>query len=223
MNYRSPENFQPESSYSTESNGTYEVSKEELFRLAAIKCAYMEEELVSHLIKSPEILDNSNLRIVNNDIMCLIESSLENLGRKIGQPAKIAFRHLKKGNNGPTVLFLDFDSINTLYISMHTDLPTMERYENLECINPQSVRFAVTNYYFTSEGVYGKLSDIPQSLIVPPPRRSHTYPSSSIENNLYTSEMTAEDFELAGHALQMLINRLKTQEELGMDSGTEEE
>lgn len=38
--------------------------------------------------------------------------------------------------------------------------------------------------------------------------KSHEYPGMSV----YTSKMTEEDFEIAGQALSMLINRLKPQE-----------
>jgi len=39
----------------------------------------------------------------------------------------------------------------------------------------------------------------------------------------YESEMTPGDFEIAGQALQMLINRLKPQEQPEMDSGSSPE
>jgi hypothetical protein len=224
--YKTPEEqskplAEPDENTDTASSPTPESDQETLFRAAAIKCAEMEEEL-SRLMDQTSDKEFRLRKDMDGDMDGIhffkfssgsssIYSTTENIKGVEGG-------HLKGNayilyNNGIANFANDLQ-IHTdkeLRISgINTDSSTREDFELYSKKDPRLASNASTIYYFTPNGDFKKVCEIPVGIVSDPPRKL-MFNNATIKR--YESEMTPGDFELAGQALQMLINRLKPEEQ----------
>lgn len=193
-------------------------TQEELFRAAAVRCAIMEEQLASLLNK----IAQNDPRIMRQPIEGVF---IEGEGNQLSVSSYIEDIKIQEGHN-VSVQFHDgianhakYLGINTnreLHLGLHTDEASRKLYEALSKSDPIIRRDVYTLYYFTEDGEYKKSLGIPPQMkskmdksrrpLLPVP----DFPGEdhSIFHQVYESEMLAGDFEIAGKALQMLIDRL---------------
>lgn len=187
-------------------------------KMAARKCAQMEEELAELL--------QSKINPNPDDIITTVPTGIQGLLIKGGSEGTLSIESLRESVGVPDKLTpirffvyphtneidtteakrLGIETNKKLIIEMHSDEPTREAYE-------ESVKerwsFASTTYYFTSKGDMGKVSRIPVDVSVDP-NRPILIPSNKFGSaNVYESEMTPHDFEIAGQAITMLIDKVR--------------
>lgn len=190
------------------------IDQETLFRAAAIKCAQMEEEL-AQLMKNK--LNGKDYVKIEKDVYLnklmkatTLASYIENIkGVEGGQLNGIASISFLDGLANDAEK-LGIKTNRELMVGLHADEKTCKQFNEFAKKDPTIASNASTMYYFTQDGEYKKSSRIPVGVTVDSSRPT-LYPKGGIVN-VYESEMTAGDFEIAGQALQMLINRLKPQE-----------
>ncbi len=204
------------------------TDQETLFRAAAIKCAEMEEELNSLMEQTHEQEfkaknEDAQIRFVKAYYPRRQLSSLTSWKENIGRSNQRSVVQFNNGYTGSISYDGEKLGINTkmeLLVGLHTDEPTRKEFEEFEKIYPEGARYdASTIYFFNTQGEFRKLSLIPRGMSVDP-SRIPLYSRSYSGSKKYESEMTPGDFELAGQALQMLINRLKPQEQQEVDPGS---
>lgn len=198
------------------------TDQEVLFRAAAIRCAQMEEELYQLIWDTPppkggilihdERFGKKTLGVYigrseysKGQVCTKIASYIEDISSirpNFPGRVRIAFEDNNGGRGYPTI-----DTKRELTIDIHGDDPTQEAFTEAVRRNPEQ-RPSTTHYYFNEAGDYKKVVNIPYGIEVDPKRKP------LIENGRsFESEITLGDFEFAGRVLQMLINRLKPQEE----------
>lgn len=183
--------------------------QEQLFKAAAIKCAQMEEGLAILMDKAnPNDLGGGVhlLKFENTDattLLSYVESFLGVEGGQLKGKANIHFSdgiaNFAKELKIPTNRELHIGGINT-------DIATRKEFEEYAKRDPMITSNTGTYYYFTSEGEYRKVCDIPEVINVDPTRKL-MFHGATIKR--YESQMHAEDFEIAGQALVMLKKRVE--------------
>ena len=93
---------------------------------------------------------------------------------------------------------------------MYTDEETRDQFKELTKKDPKMASNFNTIYYFTANGDFRKISIVDSRSNIRIPDQQPLY-SAQIATG-YRSEMTQEDFEIAGRALQELIGKLNPQE-----------
>lgn len=191
---------------------TEDETKEQLFRAASIKCAQMEDELVDAVknrgsAKVGGIFGDSVVSLIEfGDEKFLLYSSAEKLigveGGQLGGRVPIEFI---ENITESYVRKIGMDTSHTLSIGLHTDEETRDEYARLAKQDPRNASNAYTRYYFNSNGDYGKISDIPNSIIISSERQP-LFRNDSFGR--YESKMTFGDVEIAGRVLKMLKNRV---------------
>ena len=185
----------------------------------------MEEEVID-LLKSQPYVSLKDLSIQTDRGVTVrykcphMRSSIDRAAQK-EHPTEILFDHDEEG-----VMYAEKLGINTnRFIGLtdtHSDEQTREQYIRFLELNEWASFTTKTRYYFTQDGEYKKASTMHLKGL------SRTDPNRKVLGTngtyiTYESEMTPGDFEIAGQALQMLINRLKPQEQPEMDSGSSPE
>lgn len=190
--------------------------EETLFRAAAIKCAQMEENLSGLLQEQPY-----HLRVTKDPYYLDAPSSQGVIVRRKGSDYFIISQAEELSTQNPYIRFgysrkgyglknIGIDSHCDFFIQMHTDRSTMDAVEEARKKNPDSSREG-TRYYFDKHGAHRKEIYVRNNVDVKLDP-FHKLVQKDEYTNTYETEMTAGDFELAGQALQMLINRLKPQD-----------
>lgn len=189
-------------------------SQGDRFRAAAILCAGLENDISNLLRKNPHIPFIPGTHISSIGSAIRFDSNIESL-----TPSEVDMQY----NRNTSITFFDgltsfhmkeevkelgVRTDRALAVGFHTDMPTLKAYQEYLQQNPNGD--ASTVYYFDEEGRYGKISIMPQGVKVDPDRQTFAgrNPRSSLEVVYYESEMTSEDFELAGLALASLKKRI---------------
>ena len=188
-------------------------AQEERFRLAAIKLAMMEDELISVAEKLdwpknsiyPKLARNKEdnfhvSRLPHGGV--IIISYIEGFKDLEGKNASIWFSvdpiHTEKAKE------VSVDTNKLLCIGILADKPAEKLYK--EMIQEELIASYIdTRYYFSHDGEYGKTIYINPPVQIPGREKL----SESNDMVIYTSEMTEHDFEIAGQALTMLRKRLE--------------
>jgi hypothetical protein len=196
---------------------TPQADQEQLFRTAAIELAKEEEEILGLMEEVPfdestEKIKNawisSDTYILRNDLngFFSIVSSEEKITGPDKDPRLLTFGDSVRKD--ARELGIDTNRSIRIY-GHHSDEPTMEAFKYYEKTSPRRAKGASTEYYFTSEGEYKKVSWIPKNVDIDPTRhRLNRRDIRSWEASAFESQMTAGDFELAGVVLATLKNRL---------------
>ncbi len=191
-------------------------TQEELFRAAAVRCAKMEEQLASLVQKVASNKPGSISQPLKGVLIesygnhLSVSSNIEDIKIQESDTVGIKFNdgianHAKR---------LGINTNRELLLWLHTDEASRKLYEDLSKTDPIIANNAYTLYYFTEDGEYKKSSSIPSRMkkMMDKSRRplfsKIPEEGDSKAMEVYESEMTAGDFEIAGQALQMLINRL---------------
>lgn len=183
-----------------------EIPREEHFRLAAKRLALMEEEISQILIKGEDAGLTHVSHMGNNEFQT--SSVDENIYQPNGQKAYIG---LNIGFSQDGHLFQLPESTNELRISLLSESGLKEQCENYfkeNASNTDDESPFNTKYLFTLEGDYKKTIDIPHDFPMSDERKPLEVDEFDEGEDIYESEMTEDDFELAGRALLMLKNRL---------------
>lgn len=193
----------------------HQTDQEIQFRTAAIKCAQMEDELVTLMQQNLNGARQAMLRGVQIHADDYTPSpSLQTIVEDIKgiEDGWYVGKVLLRFNGGFAKHAKDFgiETDKTLLLGLHTDEPTRGQFNEYAKEDPKMASYAETYYYFTPDGNYAKCSLIPSTVLVTDGRQ----PLAGYERaTYYKSEMTPGDFEIAGQALNILIKRLKPQEE----------
>lgn len=209
---------------------------EERMKMAAIKCAVMEDEIEELLRKTAgnkTRLDSDTFTIAQEDDALSLTTSDEGFwmsgkdmktGYFSGEPispvapitltvrSEIPFHGLDLGRRGLNIQGFVSDGL------------TQNAYNKLAQRSHFVQIFTGTSYFFDKDGSYKKIVQLPKE-IVDPSRQQNEAPKDylsihkksvknpenidlSINFGSYESEMTEHDFEIAGQALVMLRDRL---------------
>ena len=202
--------------------------QEKLFRIAAIKCAEMEDELagllsiypkgITKLPRTEQDLEFQVERTYQQTFLTLETEELKGVasGKRL-RNALIRFKILG---------YQPYNDVATNYeleiYGVHTDEATLGKFEEL------SDGGASSKFYFSHDGNTGKVIEVPKELELDyAVLRDTKFPKldaiASEHQNRYEVNMGNGDFEVAGRALQILTEKLKPQEQPEMDSGSSPE
>lgn len=187
-------------------------TQEERFRLAAIKLAMMEDEVISTAERLDWSEDSIFPKLARNRgdnfhvsrlpeggviINSYIEGFKDLEGKNVGISFSVDPIHTGKAKE------VKVDTNKMLWIGILADKAAEELYK--EMIQKELTESYVgTRYYFSHNGEYGKTIYIAPSVQIPERKKL----SELNDMVIYTSEMTPGDFEIAGQALVMLKKRL---------------
>ena len=92
-----------------------------------------------------------------------------------------------------------------LTLDIHADITTQDAYTQTINLDPKLIT-SNTIFFFTPNGEYKKFLRVDKRAPIDFKKRPY---SSNAGSNFFLSEMTAEDFELAGQALSLLKKRVE--------------
>lgn len=189
------------------------ANQETRFSAAAIECVKLQDKVIEIIrnnypndVKGGKI-DSGLLSFNRDEGTILVQLHGEAMQRITGGSAIVEldisnnplYRDIAEKLNSPSLL----PGIGVFSIIDDELLEKQKRY--IEKHHHDS--HGTTQYFFSKNGGYYKVCHMPiDADAIEGRKRVSSHPSYA---NVYESEMTADDFEIAGQALQMLINRLK--------------
>lgn len=216
---------------------TPKTDQETLFRAAAIKCAEMEQTLFSYVENQPLKDSYSGKKsFMQNGVITTqfptgdwaTSTSAPFMGPIFDDYSTIELKRLGEVYSELGTL-AKVKTPFALTIEAHMDQDTRKYFEEFKSNSHAFINNKFkTMYFFNDEGDFAKLSFVPNTFETPSEilkvfphltdevAKQHMNAGKPLPidgGKVYKSKVTEDDFEIAGQALQILINKLKPQVE----------
>lgn len=197
-------NYDPNVGYLGEN--TSEQAHEAMFRGAAKKLAQEEEDIVDlvhewwNMIPKPLLPDQFHCSIMGPEREAASVVSWEE-DIAASEPVRV---ELLQGSI-PRGVGVGVETDTSLFVPLNLDPATQTACQEFLEKNPNIDAFIQTYYYFDKRGNFAKSCVMPGEIVVDEDRIIKRYSGNSV---LISSEMTPEDFELAGSVLDGMKSKL---------------